>query len=84
MAFLIRSDPYEDPDAILPQRRGRKSSKGNPKRDGFVPRDSRGSRIYEEPNTSRKQRPKEPSHPPPKKPSDDDDADDLPVELVRI
>ncbi len=78
MAVSIRSDPYEDPEAILPKQRGRKSSKGNPKRDGFAPRDSQGSKgIYEEP---RRQKPKVPSHPPPSHRPDSDDVD----ELVRI
>ena len=69
------------------RKKGRKNSRDDSKREGFAPRDSRESKIYEEPE---RRKPK----PPPQKPKrsknfygeneNDEDAEDIPEEMVRI
>ena len=72
-----------------PRKKSTSSRKGDPKRDGFVARDSKGSKIYEEPMSKKKTRPKEPPRPTRQSVAsassygDEEDDDELPLEQVR-
>ena len=69
------------------RKKGRKKSRDDSKREGFAPRDSRESKIYEEP---KKRGPKQPPQKPKRSKNlygesdNEEDAEDIPEEMVLI